>query len=82
MLKKIANWIKEAASHSRFRVFAEREWLLINFNEGGSKVTFYLAIYRDHGLYAASSWMLRTYLFGRVSILPGRLSRINRKTYS
>jgi len=82
MLKKIGNWIKEAARWSRFRIFAKPEWLLINFNEGGSKLTFYFAIYRDKNVYRCSVWMFRAYIFGRVFLLPGRLARLVRTTYS
>lgn len=76
MLKKIGEWVKEAARYSRFRIFSKDEWLLINFNEGGSKVNFYFAIWRARFQLPKSAWMLRVYIGGYVFLLPARLGPI------
>jgi hypothetical protein len=72
MLKQIGDWLKHAARYSHFRVCSKHEWILINFNEGGSKANFYFAIWRNSETFK-SAWMLRIYVGGYVFLLPARL---------
>lgn len=75
MLKQLGDWCKAAARHSGFRVLSKREWLLLSFNEGGSKVNFHFAIYRGADA-AKLPWMLRVYIGGYVFLLPARLGPV------